>query len=148
MQCTLERCPAYHDESLQCMWGMFLHRQLGVTDLSTVKTTAEPSAPIVDAMKSDTPFPELKPRSFLPSIAGRITTPIEVREVTTGSGPTPLANFDITDGVAIIKVTIWEPGSTLDAFKVGSWITLTNLSVKEYQGETQISSTRKTKISR
>lgn len=131
------------------MWGMALSRYLGSTEeVVAQKAEAPKETPVVKSMKSDNPFPELKVGGFLPSIAGKISSPIEVREVNTGSGPTPIAEFGITDGASVVKVTVWEPGDKLNNFNVGDWITLTAMSVKEYKKEIQVNTTRGSKISR
>ena len=55
----------------------------------------------------------------------------------------------LTDGAIEVRVAVWEPGNSLNGFNVGGWITLTNMSVKDpYDNVAQISTTRKTKISR
>lgn len=146
-----EDCPLIHEATGQCKIVMLVNRLLG--DIDGPVKTATSGAPtqtqsplVADAMKPEAPFPELKVGGFLPSITGTISSPIEVREV--GSNATPIAEFGLTDGAQVVKVTVWEPGDKLNNFNVGSWITLTSMSVKEYKGEVQINTTRKTKISR
>ena len=140
----------YHEATQQCKLVMAINRYVGRIDgpAKTETKQAPTQQPVHEAMKSDNPFPELVPGKFCPSIAGRVTTPIEISEVQAQGKPTPIAKFTITDGAIVVPVAVWEPGDSLDGFNVGSWITLTKMSVREYQGETQISSTRNTKISR
>ena len=146
MSCNAD-CPLYHEATQQCKIAMALNRYLG--DIDGQVAPKEPiQTPVVEATKPDNPFPELAPGSYLQSIAGRIATPIEINEVQAQGKPTPIAKFTITDGAMVVPVAVWEPGNSLNGFNVGSWITLTAMSVKEYQSEIQISTTRKTKISR
>ena len=145
MSCAGERCPEYVAETNQCFRRVEKEYKLSQMKPSTT-IQAPPQTPIVEGMKSDNPFPELKVGGFVPSIAGKISSPIAVREV--GSDATPLAEFGLTDGASGVKVTVWRPGSQLDNFNVGSWITLTAMSVKEYKGEIQLNTTRGSKISR
>jgi len=151
LTCVAESCPCFHGASQQCMIGMWFSGQLGVSKivLPPKEEVLNKETPVLEAIKSDNPFPELKPKSFLPSIAGRIATAIEIKEVETARGPVAIANFMLTDGAIEVRVAVWEPGAELNGFNVGGWITLTNMSVKDpYEGVTQISTTRKTKISR
>ena len=62
MQCNREACPAYHDASLQCMWGMWLNAQLGVGKIDPLprEKTAEPSGLVVDAMKGQLDFSQIE----------------------------------------------------------------------------------------
>lgn len=141
----------YHEATQQCKIVMMVNRYLGRIDGPAKTETPSPKSdsPLVaDAMKSDNPFPELKIGGFLPTITGRISSPIEVREVTAQGKPTDIAEFGLTDGVAVVKVTVWEPEADLLTASVGSKITLTKMSVREYKGETQISTTRASTISR
>ena len=150
LTCPKIECDLYHEATQICKIVMLVNRTLGHIDgpVITPPTTIPAQTPVAESMKSDNPFPELKVGGFLPSIAGRITSPIEVREVTAQGKPTPIAEFGITDGATVIPVTVWDPEDRLNGFNVGSWITLTAMSIREYKNETQISTTRGSKISR
>ena len=150
LTCPKIECDLYHEATQICKIVMLVNRTLGHIDgpAPTETPPASLQQPVVESMKSDNPFPELKVGGFLTSIAGRISSPIEVREVTAQGKPTPIANFGITDGATVIPVTVWDPEDRLNGFNVGSWITLTAMSIREYKDETQISTTRNSKISR
>jgi hypothetical protein len=131
------------------MIGMWLTGQLGLGKIVTAKE--ESSSPLIaQAMKSDAPFPELKPKTFLKTITGRIMDAPETREVNARDGPVAITNFKLTDGAIQIRVGLWaELGDEMNNFNIGDYVTLSNMSVKEpYDGTAQITSTKNTKISR
>ena len=153
MLCNPEKCVLYVQETDQCFDE--IEKIYKMSQMRTGENVQAPlpqqslQTPVLDAIKPDNPFPELKPKGFLPAIAGRITSAIEIREVETSRGPIDIANFMLTDGAKEVRIAVWEPGDKLNGFNVGSWITLTNMSVKDpYDNVAQISTTRKTQISR
>lgn len=151
LTCPKIECDLYHEATQICKIVMLVNRTLGHIDGPAPKETPTVpiQTPVVDGIKPDNPFPELVPDKFLKSIAGRIKTDIEIREVETSRGPVGIANFMLTDGAIEVRVAVWEPDDKLKGFNVGAWITLTNMSVKDpYEGVAQISTTRNSKISR
>ena len=148
MACKTTECALYHEATQICKIVMAINRYLGPIDGPAKISTAPAQTPVAEGMKSDNPFPTLTPGGFVPSIAGRIATPIEISEVQAQGKPTPIAKFTITDGSIVVPVAVWEPKDKLNNFNVGSWITMTAMSVKEYKGEIQVNTTRGSKISR
>ena len=85
---------------------------------------------------------------YVQSLTGTIVDDIVIREVQVRGKATPIANFMFTDGVAVVKIAIWDAlVNEVKGFGKGDTLTLTGMSIKDpYEGVLQISSTRKTTI--
>ena len=94
-----------------------------------------------------TTWPVLESGKYVQSLTGTIVDDIVVREVQVQGKPTPIADFNLTDGVTVVKVSVWDALiNEVDGFGKGDTITLTGLSIKEYKGALQVSTTRKSTI--
>ena len=94
-----------------------------------------------------TTWPVLEPGKYVQSLTGTIVDDVVVREVQVQGKPTPIADFNLTDGVTVVKVSVWDALiKALDGFGKGDTITLTGLGIKEYKGVLQVSTTRKSTI--
>jgi len=142
--CLEDKCPYYHDATLQCKIVMAVNRYLG--DFEAPKQPQAQASPLIP--KELKPFPELEPKKYLQEITGEVVDNPEVREVETRRGPVTIANFHITDGKTKIRVALWEDlVKEAEKFRPGDVITLKGMSIKDpYEGVDQISSTRKTEI--
>ena len=145
--CLEDKCPYYHDATLQCKIVMAVNRFLG--DIDAPKSPAPKrteSHPLIP--KSLKPFPKLEPGKYLQEITGEVVDNAEVKEVETQRGPVMIANFNLTDGESQIRVALWEDlVSDAEKFRPGDVITLKGMSIRDpYEGVDQISSTRKTEI--
>lgn len=95
-----------------------------------------------------TKWPVMESGKYMQSLKGTIVDDIVIKEVETQRGPTTIANFKFTDGVAVVRVGLWgDLASEVEDFGKGNVITLTGMSIKDpYEGMTQLSSTRNTTI--
>ena len=92
-------------------------------------------------------WPVLEPGKYAKSLTGTIVDDIAIREVQVRGETTPIADFGLTDGVTVVKVSVWDALiKALDGFGKGDTITLTGLGIKEYKGVLQVSTTRKSTI--
>lgn len=93
-------------------------------------------------------WPVLESGKYVQSLTGTIVDDVVIREVQVRGKPTPIANFNLTDGVTVVKIAIWDAlVNEVKGFGKGDTITLTGLSIKDpYDGVLQISSTRNTTI--
>lgn len=95
-----------------------------------------------------TKWPVLESGKYVQSLTGTIVDDIVVREVQVRGKPTPIANFNLTDGVTVVKIAVWDALiKELEGFGKGDTVTLIGMSIKDpYEGVQQISSTRNTTI--
>jgi len=118
-----------------------------IESLTEFKTQTPLTRGLGEKKKYD-PWPEFKPKTYIPKLTGEIVDQPETREVDTRDGPTPITNFRFTDGVTTIRVGLWaELGNAVNSLMPGDEITLTAMSVREpYDGVIQVSSTRKSTV--
>jgi len=95
-----------------------------------------------------TKWPVLESGKYVQSLTGTIVDDIVVREVQVRGKPTSIANFNLTDGVTVVKIAVWDALiKELEGFGKGDTVTLIGMSIKDpYEGVQQISSTRNTTI--
>ena len=95
-----------------------------------------------------TTWPVLESGKYVQSLTGTIVDDIVIREVQVRGKATPIANFNLTDGVTVVKIAIWDAlVNEVKGLGKGDTVTLTGMSIKDpYEGVLQISSTRKTTI--
>jgi len=93
-------------------------------------------------------WPVLETGKYVQSLTGTIVDDIVVKEVQVRGEPTPIAEFQFTDGVTVVKVAVWdELIGELEGLGKGDTLTLTAVSIKKpYQDVQQISTTRKSTI--
>ena len=142
MLCNPDNCPLYSPDHDACKIKLALDKYLGMD------ATPEKSRPQPLVSPQIEPFPELKPKTFLPEIIGELVDNPETKEVETTRGPTLITNFHITDGKEKVRVAIWgDLVKEVEGYTSGDVIKLENVSVKDiYEGVKQISSNRKTII--
>ena len=106
--------------------------------------------PVQDAPMpvKQTTWPVLESGKYVQSLTGTIVDDIVVREVQVRGKATPIANFNLTDGVTVVKIAIWDAlVNEVKGLGKGDTVTLTGMSIKDpYEGVLQISSTRNTTI--
>lgn len=136
------KCPLYHFDSQQCKIVMAVNRVLGDFD----RPQQGQQLPTQKTLK---PFPQLESGKYLQSITGKMVDNPVVKEVNTQRGPTPIANFHLTDEKTKVRVALWEKlADEVMRYGAGDIITLTGMSVKDpYEEVIQLSSTRNTNIS-
>ena len=107
-------------------------------------------APVLDAPMpvKQTTWPMLESGKYVQSLTGTIVDDIVIREVQVRGKATPIANFNLTDGVTVVKIAIWDAlVNEVKGLGKGDTLTLTGMSIKDpYEGVLQISSTRNTTI--
>lgn len=105
-----------------------------------------PSEPV--KVDDATKWPVLESGKYVQSLKGTIVDDIVVKEVQVRGEPTPIAEFQFTDGVTVVKVAVWdELIGELEGLGKGDTLTLTAVSIKKpYQDMQQISTTRKSTI--
>jgi len=93
-------------------------------------------------------WPVLESGKYVQSLTGTIVDDIVIREVQVRGKATPIANFNLTDGVTVVKIAIWDAlVNEVKGLGKGDTVTLTGMSIKDpYEGVLQISSTRNTTI--
>ena len=102
---------------------------------------------VADVAKSVT-WPVLESGKYVQSLTGIIVDDVVIREVQVRGKATPIANFNLTDGVTVVKIAIWDAlVNEVKGLGKGDTVTLTGMSIKDpYEGVLQISSTRNTTI--
>ena len=120
--CTTKDCPLYRDHKCDFIKAI----------QSILATFAPAKAPAPERRESHPlipktlkPFPKLEPGKYLQEITGEVVDDVTVKEVETRRGPVMIANFNLTDGEARIRVALWEDlVSEAEKFRPGDVITL------------------------
>jgi len=135
----------YNQTSGTCKFAEAINKYLGAP-LPTPKVV-DPKTPIANFAKT-VKFPELEAGKFVPKLTGVVIETATIREVTTRSGPSLIANFKFGDGETTVRVGLWgDLTKEAEKLREGDQVTLTNMSVKPvYEGFIQLSSTRNTAI--
>lgn len=136
-----QNCPLFNVEIDGCIAEQLKGKTPTSTTQTTIRSTQaqQPLKPTGEGILS-----KINVGSFVPEITGTIITAPEFKEV---KGPTTLAEFMITDGYENAKVTVWAPlDEAIKGYKNGDTITIKNLGSKEYNGQLQLGTTRKSTI--
>lgn len=125
-----------------------INQILGLLDYRSGDEAIKEVLPKQVSLKTVKPFKDFKTGEYEEKVTGRLNEDPVQAEVDTRFGKRKVANFKISDGENLVRLSLWgDIAEEVMSYTTGNIISVTNISVKSvYEGVPQLSSTRNTEI--